>query len=76
MRPLFINIKNWNVLVVGAGSYGSRKAQELLNEGARVTLVSPNTPFNPDLLNHPKLNFINTEYQEVNLDKMRLVSSE
>lgn len=73
MLPLFINIKNWNVLVVGAGPYGSRKAQELLEEGAKVTLVSPDLPFNPDLINHPKLNFIHTEYQEVNLDRIRLV---
>lgn len=73
MLPLFINIKNWNVLVIGAGSYGSRKAQELLDEGALVTLVSPEEPAQSDLISHPNLSFINREYQSSYLNKMRLV---
>ncbi len=39
--PLFLNLQEKPVLVVGAGSVGMRKANGALEAGARVTVVAP-----------------------------------
>lgn len=39
--PLFINIDGWPVLVIGGGAVGARKAANLAEGGAAVTLLSP-----------------------------------
>ena len=39
--PIFLNLKDRPVLVVGAGKIGLRKTRGLLEAGARVTVVSP-----------------------------------
>lgn len=39
--PVALNIRDKNCLVVGGGSVGTRKVQNLLRAGAAVTVVSP-----------------------------------
>ncbi|ARN65816.1 TPA: siroheme synthase [Vibrio vulnificus] len=39
--PLFMDLENKPVLVVGGGEVASRKIEALLNVGAKVTIVSP-----------------------------------
>ena len=39
--PIFLDLKNRPVLVVGAGKVGLRKTKELVEAGARVRVVSP-----------------------------------
>jgi siroheme synthase-like protein len=39
--PIFLNLKDRPVLVVGAGKVALRKTQGLLEAGARVTVVAP-----------------------------------
>jgi len=39
--PIFLDLKDQHVLVVGAGKVGLRKTRGLLEAGARVTVVSP-----------------------------------
>jgi precorrin-2 dehydrogenase/sirohydrochlorin ferrochelatase len=39
--PIFLNLKDRPVLVVGAGKIALRKTQGLLEAGARVTVVAP-----------------------------------
>ena len=39
--PIYLDMRGRNALVVGGGAVGSRKAQTLLQAGARVTVVSP-----------------------------------
>lgn len=39
--PLFIDTSGWQVLVIGGGAVGARKAAELAAGGAAVTLLSP-----------------------------------
>lgn len=68
MLPIYLNIKNWNVLVIGAGSYGTRKALELLKEGAHVSLISTSTSGNKELFEFPNLNFIKATYTEKHLE--------
>lgn len=41
MYPVMINIKNQKVVFIGGGQVAARKAQQLLKEGAKVTVVSP-----------------------------------
>ena len=41
--PVHLDINNRNVLVVGGGGVGTRKVRTLLDCGARVTVVSPET---------------------------------
>ncbi len=41
LYPLFLRLNGRRVLVVGAGSVAARKARELLEVGARVTVVAP-----------------------------------
>ncbi|MEM8874406.1 MAG: bifunctional precorrin-2 dehydrogenase/sirohydrochlorin ferrochelatase [Planctomycetota bacterium] len=38
---MLLNIETWPVLVVGGGTVAARKAEGLLEHGARVTMVSP-----------------------------------
>jgi precorrin-2 dehydrogenase/sirohydrochlorin ferrochelatase len=46
--PLFINLKNKKVLIIGGGKVGSRRAKYLLKAGAIVTVISKE--FNKELL--------------------------
>jgi len=39
--PIFLNLKNREVLVVGAGKVGLRKVRGLLEAGAQVIVVAP-----------------------------------
>jgi len=39
--PIFLNLKDRHVLVVGAGKVGLRKTKGLLDAGARVTVIAP-----------------------------------
>lgn len=39
--PIFLNLKDRPVLVVGAGKIALRKTQGLLEAGARITVVAP-----------------------------------
>lgn len=39
--PAFLDLRGRRVLVVGGGAVGERKARELLDCGARVTIISP-----------------------------------
>jgi len=39
--PIFLDLKDRHVLVVGAGRVGLRKTRGLLDAGAQVTVVSP-----------------------------------
>ncbi len=39
--PIFIDIENRNVLIVGGGAVCARKAETMMKYGARVTIVSP-----------------------------------
>lgn len=40
--PLFLQMKNKNVLIVGAGEVGSRRALRFLKSGANVTVIGRN----------------------------------
>jgi len=66
--PLFYNLTNKPVLVVGGGEVASRKVDMLVRAGADVTIVSPQVaPFLQDLISRKQCRWIegvyNKEYQ-------------
>jgi len=72
--PIHLDIKNRNCLVVGGGAVGTRKAVTLLNCGANVTVVSPETT--TQLLELEKTDSITLKkraYRSPDLDGMFLV---
>ncbi len=46
--PIYVDLEDQHVLVIGGGSIACRKVQTLLEYGARVTIVSPD--LNPELI--------------------------
>ena len=42
--PLFLKMQNKNVLIVGAGEVGTRRAQRFLDSGANVTVINEEVP--------------------------------
>ncbi|MGF1755096.1 siroheme synthase [Vibrio makurazakiensis] len=61
--PLFLDVENKPVLVVGGGEVACRKVDSLLRAGAAVTLVSPKVePYLHDLIVEKKLIWIQNFY--------------
>lgn len=71
--PLFFNVQNKSVLIVGGGDVALRKVQSMLQAGAKVTVVSPE--FHPSLLqlNDPNLTLTKREYQAEDVHQRQLV---
>lgn len=70
MYPVMINIKGKPVVVVGGGKVASRKIKTLLDEGAQVTVVSPE--LNP-AISQEQVTWIARPYQKGDLDGAKLV---
>ncbi|WCE31073.1 precorrin-2 dehydrogenase/sirohydrochlorin ferrochelatase family protein [Vibrio sp. SCSIO 43137] len=63
--PLFYNLTNKPVLVVGGGEVASRKVDMLVRAGADVTIVSPQvTPFLQDLISRKQCRWIEGVYNK------------
>lgn len=61
--PLFLDIENKPILVVGGGEVACRKVDSLLRAGAAVTLVSPKVePYLKTLIDDKKLHWIQNFY--------------
>ncbi|WP_394261600.1 siroheme synthase CysG [Moraxella boevrei] len=71
--PLFFNLQNCPVLLVGGGEVAMRKAELLAQVGANITFVAP--AFEPQLLQKFQQHhqFIQDDYQEKYLKNQRLV---
>ena len=69
--PLFINLKNKKILIIGGGKVGSRRALYLLKAGALVTVISKE--FDKKLETKNKhLKIIKKEINEKNLNEISL----
>jgi len=61
--PLFLDLSNKAVLVVGGGEVACRKIDALLRAGARVTIVSPKiAPYLQDLVESDKCDWVQNFY--------------
>lgn len=69
--PIFVNLKNKNCLVVGAGEVGKRKSQSLLEAGAKsVSIIDTNAavPGLKSILKMENVHFESREFKESDLD--------
>jgi precorrin-2 dehydrogenase/sirohydrochlorin ferrochelatase len=72
--PVFIRLEDRHCLVVGGGAVGARKVLDLLEAGARVTVVSPElTPVLADLAAKGELIHLQGDFQEEQVQGMALV---
>ena len=72
--PLFVLINGKPCLVVGGGSVAARKVQDLLQAGARVTVVSPEiTPGLAALAAQGEIRHLQGDFQEEQVAGMALV---
>ncbi len=72
--PLFVDLKDRNCLVVGAGEVAARKAGLLLKANASVTIVAPElSAATQNLLDENKLTHLNTVFDETQLVGIFLV---
>ncbi|TXL00756.1 uroporphyrinogen-III C-methyltransferase [Methylococcaceae bacterium HT1] len=75
--PLFIDLKNKNCLVVGAGEVAARKIELLAKAGAIITVVAPEISNNVTQLaaNNPKLEIIQKDFSPEDIAQQRLIIS-
>ncbi len=61
--PVFMDISDKPVLVIGGGEVASRKVELLLRSGAKITLISPElTPYLASLVENQKCEWVNDCY--------------
>jgi siroheme synthase-like protein len=70
--PIFIDVEERNVLIVGGGGVSARKAEALLQYGARVTVVAPEIADEVSRL-EPRIAIVRKRYEESDLDGRLLV---
>jgi siroheme synthase-like protein len=70
--PIFIDVEERNVLIVGGGGVSARKAEALLQYGARVTVVAPEIADEVSQL-EPRIAIVRKRYEESDLDGRLLV---
>ncbi|HUK81322.1 MAG TPA: bifunctional precorrin-2 dehydrogenase/sirohydrochlorin ferrochelatase [Verrucomicrobiae bacterium] len=66
--PLFLNLTDQLVIVIGAGAVGARKIRSLLAVGARVTVISPHAARLPE-----GVRWLRRRYRQGDLRGARLV---
>ncbi len=75
--PLFIDLKNKNCLVVGAGEVAARKVELLCKAGATVTVIAPIICNNVQQLtsSYPHLEIIKRNFACADINQQRLIIS-
>ena len=72
--PVFLNLRGWPCLVVGAGRVGAGKAEVLVSAGARVRMVAPEPGEHAaELAREGRLSLRAGRFEESDLDGCRLV---
>ena len=67
--PLFMNLRDRPILVVGGGEVACRKVDSLVRAGARVSIVSPQiAPFLQNLVEYDECDWIQNFYSKELLD--------
>ena len=65
--PIFINVKDLNVLIIGGGKVGTKRALNFANHGSKVTVVS--LSFSEDLIkNKDKITLIKKDAKNLTVD--------
>ncbi|WP_251526804.1 bifunctional precorrin-2 dehydrogenase/sirohydrochlorin ferrochelatase [Metabacillus litoralis] len=69
MLPLHFNVKDKNVLVVGGGKIALRRLRLFLEEGARITVISPDVV--PEIAELSKVDKLNWQAKKVELADLK-----
>ena len=69
MLPLHFNVKDKNVLVVGGGKIALRRLRLFLEEGARITVISPDVI--PEIAELSKADKLNWQAKKVELADLK-----
>lgn len=69
MLPLHFNVKDKNVLVVGGGKIALRRLRLFLEEGARITVISPDVI--PEIAELSKVGKLNWQAKKVELADLK-----
>ena len=68
--PIFLDVENKPILVVGGGEIACRKVDSLLRAGADVTLVSPKVePYLKQLVDDDKVHWVQNFYSSQSISK-------
>ncbi|MFA0112848.1 NAD(P)-dependent oxidoreductase [Vibrio sp. 10N.261.46.E11] len=68
--PMFLDVENKPILVVGGGEVACRKVDSLLRAGANVTLISPKVaPYLKELADEDKLRWVQNFYSSQLISK-------
>lgn len=71
--PLFIDISDWNVIVIGAGRIGARRIDALLSFGCAVTVIAPAAErVVKAWAGEGRLRWLAREYREGDLENARM----
>ncbi len=63
--PLFVNLKDKKIIVVGGGKVALRRIKVIIKFGAKVTVISPEVKKELELIYHEgKINIIKREYKK------------
>ena len=75
--PLFIDLKNKNCLVVGAGDIASRKIELLAKAGANITVIAPEISNSISQLaaNNPNIDILQRKFSPDDIVQQRLIIS-
>jgi len=74
--PVYLNLKNKRVVVIGGGEVAERKVQSLLGTGAAITVISPEVTVNLESLAQSKqIRVLRRPYAEGDCDDATLVFS-
>lgn len=72
--PLFINLRNRKIVVIGGGNVAARRVETLVNFGASVTLIAPEISEGiAELYRQGKINVIMREYKKGDLKNTFIV---
>lgn len=72
--PVFLNLKDRRVIVVGGGTVATRKIKNLLESGADITVISPQLTLELiDLEKKQRIKIIERPYQQGDLQDAHLV---
>ncbi len=72
--PVFLNLKNRPVVVIGGGNIAERKVENLLNAGAHMTLIAPEITVNlQQHVDDKQINHEQREFQDNDIDNTLLV---
>jgi len=72
--PLFIDLKNKNIVVIGGGNIAERRVETLVNFGASITVIAPEISKRiGELYCHGRINVIMREYKRGDLKNAFIV---